>query len=128
MPIINTIDEKEKIIYTTCSGVMENKDFDDYLIRIWGHDKYFYYNELFDTVNDADWNSFDYNYLIGFAQAAAKLKTINTETKLAWIVIEGKQKELTDFYKAAKSFTNVKSRALESFESKEKALQWLRQK
>ena len=126
MAIINTINEKEKIIYTTCSGVMESKDFDDYLIRIWGHDKYFYYNELFDTVN-ADWSSFEYGYLIEFAQAAAKLKTLNPESKFACIVIEGKQKKLAEFYKAAKLFTNVKSRELELFESKEKALQWLRQ-
>lgn len=126
MPIINTINEKEKIIYTTCTSEMKSEDFDDYLIRIWGHDKYYNYNELFDTVS-ADWSSFNYSYLIEFAQAAAKLKTLNPKTRLAFIVIEGKQKQLTDFYKAAKSFTNVKSRALESFISKEKALQWLQE-
>ena len=126
MPITNTINEKESIIYTTCSGVMKNEDFDDYLVRIWGHDKYYNYNELFDTVS-ADWTFFEYSYLIDFSQAAAKLKTLNPETKLAWVVIEGKQKELTKFYKEAKSLTNVKSRELEAFESKEEALQWLQE-
>jgi len=127
MPINNTINEEERIIYTTCSGVMKAEDFDDYLVRIWGHDKYFYYNELFDLSN-ADWSTFDFSYLLGLAQAAAKLKTLNHKTKLAMIVIEGKQKELTEFYKAAKSLTNVKSRAIEKFESKEEALQWLKEK
>ena len=127
MSILNTINEDEKIIYSTCSGVMKNEDFDDYLLRIWGHTNYYYFNELFDTTA-ADWDSFEFGYMLDFAQAAAKLKTLNPETKLAWVVLAGKQKELTDFYKAAKSFTNVRSRALEAFESKEEALQWLRLK
>ena len=127
MPIINTINEEEKIIYTTCTGVMNGEDFDDYLVRIWGHDKYFHHNELFD-ISNADWSLFDFSYLLGLAQAAAKLKTLNPKTRLAWVIIEGKQKELTEFYKAAKSLTNVKSRALEAFVSKEKALQWLKEK
>ena len=38
------------------------------------------------------------------------------------------QKELTDFYKAAKSVTNVRSRELEAFYSKDEALQWLKTK
>ncbi|MDH5259594.1 MAG: hypothetical protein OEX07_16380 [Gammaproteobacteria bacterium] len=126
MAIVNTIDEKDKIIYTTCVGVMEEKDFDDYLVRIWGHDKYYYFNELFDTVS-ADWSLFNFSYLLDFARAAATLNTLNPNTRLAWVVLEGKQKELTDFYKAAKSLTKVKSRELQSFESRKDALLWLKQ-
>ena len=125
MPIENIIDNTEKIIFTICSGTMRDEDFDLYVKRIWGNDQYYEFNELFDTVQ-ADWSKFDFGYLLGFAKEAAKLTTINPDTKLAWVVLEGKQKQLTDFYKSAKSLTNVKSRALVAFYSKEEALEWLK--
>jgi len=40
-------------------------------------------------------------------------------------VLEGKQRELTDFYKAAKSLKPVRSRALEAFYSMDEAIGWL---
>lgn len=126
MPINNTINKDERIIYTTCSGLMKSEDFDFYIKKIWGHNEFYGFNELFSTV-DGDWSEFDFSYLLGVAQAAAKLKTIDTNSKLAWVVLEGKQKELTDFYKSAKLLTNVESRALEAFNCKDKALQWLKE-
>lgn len=126
MPINNTIDQKEKIIYSICTGVMKEEDFDVYLKEIWGHDKYYGFNELFDTVQ-ADWSEFDFGYLFSVIEGAAKLKTIDPDSKLAWVVMEGKQKELTDFYKSAKSLMQGKSRSLEAFYSIDEAMQWLKQ-
>ena len=124
MPINNTIDKDVKIIYSICSGVMRPEDFDDYIKRIWVEGQYYGFNELFDT-SQGDWNEFDFSYLFSVATAAANLKTIDTNSKLAWVVREGKQKELTDFYKAAKSSLPVKSRALEAFYSTSDAMEWL---
>ena len=124
MPINNTVNEDERIIYSICSGVMKPEDFDLYINTIWSHNEYCGFNELFDTV-EADWSKFDFSYLFDIAKKAAALTTIDSNSKLAWIVLKGKQKELTDFYKAAKSLTQGQSRTLEAFYSKEDALQWL---
>ena len=124
MPIESTINNAEKIIYSTCSGIMTQEDFDHYIDRVWRTNEHYYFNEVFDTTQ-ADWNDFEFNYLFHVAKAAASLNTINPETKLAWVVLEGKQKELTDFYKAAKSLTLANSRGLEAFYSKDKAMDWL---
>ena len=124
MPINNTVNEDERIIYSICSGVMKPEDFDLYINTIWSHNEYYGFNELFDTV-EADWSKFDFSYLFDIAKKAAALTTIDSNSKLAWIVLKGKQKELTDFYKAAKSLTQGQSRTLEAFYSKEDALQWL---
>lgn len=124
MPINNTIDAKEKMIYSICTGVMTKEDFIEYVNNIWGHDTYYGYNELFDTT-EADWSEFDFGFLFTVAENAAKLNTIDPESKLAWLVLEGKQKELTDFYKSAKVLMDVKSRSLEAFYSKDEAMQWL---
>lgn len=126
MPINNTINKDERIIYSTCTGLMKSDDFDFYIKKIWGHNEFYGFNELFNTV-DADWSEFDFSYLLGVAQAAAKLKTIDPNSKLAWVVLEGKQKELTDFYKSAKLLTYAKSRALEAFNCRNKAMQWLKE-
>ena len=126
MPINNSIDDNEKIVYSICSGVMTSDDFVLYINRIWSHATYFGYNELFDT-RDADWTEFDFGFLFKVAENAAKLNTIDPGSKLAWVVLEGKQKELTDFYKSAKGLMNVKSRSLQAFYSKEEAMQWLQQ-
>ncbi len=126
MPINNSINKEERIIYSICTGVMRCEDFDFYIKKIWGDNEHYGFNELFSTI-DADWSEFDFSYLFGLAQAAAKLETIDTNSKLAWVVLEGKQKELTDFYKSAKLFTHVKSRALEAFNSKCEAMQWLKE-
>jgi len=40
-------------------------------------------------------------------------------------VLEGKQNELADFYKSAKSLMQVKSRSLEAFYSLDMVMQWL---
>lgn len=124
MPINNTVNEDERIIYSICSGVMKPEDFDLYINTIWSHNEYYGFKELFDTV-EADWSKFDFSYLFDIAKKAAALTTIDSNSKLAWIVLKGKQKELTDFYKAAKSLTQGQSRTLEAFYSKEDALQWL---
>jgi len=125
MPIINTIDKDKKLIYSKCTGKMTPEDFDLYINNVWSTKEHYDFNELFDTV-DADWDDFNFGYLLTVAENAAKLETINPNTKLAWIVLEGKQKELTDFYKAAKSVKPVKSRELEAFYSREEALNWLK--
>jgi len=126
MPIHNTINQEEKIIYSSCSGLMTKNDFDDYIKRIWIDCKYFGFNELFNTVN-GDWGKFDFGYLFDIAETAAQLKTIDPDSKLAWVILEGKQKELTDFYKTAKSFLPAKSRSLEAFYSTDEAMRWLKQ-
>ena len=127
MPIENLITDDEKIIYSTCIGVMTPEDFDGYIRRIWSTADHFGYNEFFD-VTQADWSKFDFGYLLTVAQNAAKLFTIDPNSKLAWLVLEGKQKELTDFYKAAKLMTNAASRDLEAFYNKEEAFEWLRKR
>lgn len=124
MPITNTVDDDKKLIYTTCHGVMTPADFDEYIHNIWSHDKYFGYNELFDTV-EANWDDFNFSYLLDVSSKAAQLNTIDPDSRLAWVVLEGKQKQLTDFYKAAKSMASTKSRALEAFYSRDEALNWL---
>ena len=106
MPINNTVNKDQKIIYTICTGIMKPEDFDLYINTIWTSSEYFGFNELFDTILKY-WN------------------TIDPRSKLAWVVLKGKQKELTDFYKAAKSVKNTPSRSLEAFYSKEEALDWL---
>lgn len=125
MPIQNTVDDAQKIIYSTCTGIMAPEDFPDYVSRIWGTGQYFGYNEFFD-VTQADWSQFDYGFLLDVAENAAKLSTIDPNSKLAWLVLEGKQKELTDFYKAAKALGGSKSRQLQAFYSRKEALQWLK--
>ena len=125
MPITNLINHEEKIIYTSCSGLMTVDDITLYINETWSHDKYYGYNELFDTVN-GDWSEFDFSFLLNIAEQASKLTTIDPNSKLAWYVLEGKQKELTDFYKSAKSIIQTRSRALEAFYSRDEALQWLK--
>ena len=125
MPIKNTINDEQQIIYSTCIGVMALEDFTDYIGRIWTSPQYFGYNELFD-VTEADWSQFDFGYLLNVAENAAKLSAIDPNSKLAWVILEGKQTELTDFYKAAKSMINVPSRQLQAFYTKDEALKWLR--
>lgn len=124
MPINNTLDHDEKIIYSICTGLMTEQDFVEYIKRIWSHDAHYGYNEVFNTV-EGNWDNFDFGFLLKVAENAAKLQTIDTDTKLAWIVLEGKQKDLTTFYKAAKSLTNTKSRSLEAFYSIDEAMTWL---
>ena len=125
MPIDNSVNIKDKIVYSTCTGVMMEEDFSFYIKEIWSHDQYYGFNELFNTVQ-ADWSEFDFGYLLVIAESASKLNTIDPDSKLAWLVLEGKQKELTDFYKTVKSFMPVRSRSLETFYSKDKAMRWLR--
>jgi len=125
MPIINSINLEERIIYTTCSGIMAEDDFSHYINEIWSHDKYYGFNELFDTSN-GDWSEFDFSYLFTIAEKASKLTTIDPDSKLAWYLLEGKQKELSDFYKTIKSMIQVRSRELESFYSRNEALEWLK--
>ena len=125
MPIKNTINEEEKIIYTSCSGIMTEDDFKEYIHNVWSHGNYYGYNELFNTT-EANWDDFDFGFLLYVAQSAAKLKTIDPNSKLAWVVLEGKQQKLTDFYISAKSMLPVQSRALEAFFSRDEALAWLK--
>lgn len=125
MTINNIINEEEKIIYTTCNGLMTEIDFELYVQEVWSHDKYYGFNELFDTV-DGDWSQFDFSFLFKVAEKASQLGTIDPNSKLAWYVLEGKQKELTDFYKSVKSVMQTRSRALEAFYSRDEALQWLK--
>lgn len=106
---------------------MKKDDFVEYVKEIWSHGEYYGFNELFD-VTQADWSEFDYSYLIEVAKNSSQLRTIDPKSKLAWVVLEGKQKELTDFYKAAKSMTQGTSRLLEAFNSKNEAMLWLRTK
>ena len=104
--------------------MMSLDDFYVYIADVWHDPGHYGFNELFDTTQ-ADWSQFDYNLLLKLAQSAAKLQTLDPESKLAWVVLEGKQKDLTDFYKSAKSMLPVKSRKLEAFHSREQALKWL---
>jgi hypothetical protein len=104
---------------------MTEDDFAYYINEIWSHDKYYGFNELFDTSN-GDWSEFDFSFLFKVAEKASKLTTIDPNSKLAWFVLEGKQKELTDFYKSAKSIIQTRSRALEAFYSRDEALEWLK--
>ncbi len=124
MPIQNAIDQKDRIIYSTCMGTMKVEDFAEYIEEIWSHGKYFGFNELFDTTQ-ADWSEFRYSDLFEVAKNASQLYTIDPKSKLAWVVLEGKQRELTDYYKSVKSMTQGNSRFLEAFNSKSKAMRWL---
>lgn len=124
MPIENTINHEDRIIYSKCTGVMKKEDFDLYIKNIWTENTYYGFNEIFDTV-DADWDNFDFSYLLEVAKTAEKLKTLDPNSKLAWIVLEGKQKELTNFYKAAKSLSPSRGRSLEAFFSENEAYKWL---
>ena len=124
MPIANAVDIEQKLIYSTCTGVMVKEDFDIYVREIWSHKNHYGFNELFDTVQ-ADWNDFDFSYLLSVAETAVLLNTIDPNSKLAWVVLEGKQKELTNFYKAAKSLTRGSSRTLEAFYSRDEAMAWI---
>lgn len=124
MPIDNVINEVEKRVYTVCRGVMTLEDFKEYINRIWGDARCYGFNELFDT-RPADWSEFDFANLFVVAKSAAQSGTIDPNTKLAWVVLEGKQKALTDFYKNIKAMLPVNSRELQAFYSEEEALKWL---
>lgn len=50
MPIESTINTDEKIIYTVCKGLMTPDDFNFYIKNIWGTQKNYGFNELFDTI------------------------------------------------------------------------------
>jgi len=124
MPIENTIEHNQRCVYTICNGIMCAQDFDDYIGRIWTDSSHFGYNEFFDTTL-ADWSEFDFSYLLDIAKQAAQLTAIDTSSRLAWYVTEGKDKELTDFYITVKSFITSESRSLEAFYNREDALAWL---
>ena len=78
MPIKNTINIEEKLIYSTCTGMLKQHDFDLYIKNIWASDKYYGFNELFDTVQ-ADWSEFNFGYLFTIAETAAELTTIDPD-------------------------------------------------
>lgn len=126
MPIESSVDMDEKIVYSTCTGEMSAEDFVEYVKNTWSDHKYYGFNELFD-VTQGDWSDFNYGYLFAVAKRAAILPTIDPDSKFAWVVLEGKQRQLTDFYKAAKTMNAGRpGRTLEAFYSREKALDWLR--
>jgi len=124
MPIKVTIDPDARIIYSTCMGTMTEEDFVKYQQWPWGDNTYYGFNELFD-VTQADWSGFNFSFLLTVADNASKLGTLDPQSKLAWVILEGKQKALTDFYKAAKSTVTTKSRQLQAFYSREEAMSWL---
>lgn len=124
MAIFNKVDEDQKIVYTRCTGLMTIEDFTDYITRVWGDFTHYGYNELFDLV-DGDWSEFEFGFLLEIAREAARLKTIDYDSKLAWVLQDGKQKELVDFYKTAKALLPVQSRSLKAFYSRDEAMKWL---
>jgi len=126
MPIESHASDEERIIYTTCLGAMTLDDFKDYMNTVWGDLRYFGYNELFDA-SEGDWSSFDFSLLFTVAVEAAKLGSLDPNSRLAWLIKEGKQKELTDFYTTAKSALPISSRDLQAFYDRDAALQWLRE-
>lgn len=127
MPIENHIDHEERIVYSICVGTMKVSDFPEYVKAVWGTDDYYGFNELFDTTQ-ADWSSFNFSDLFDVAKNASQLNTIDPDSRFAWVVLEGKQKELTDFYKHVKAMTHGRSRHLEAFYSQQEALHWLTEK
>ena len=126
MAIESFANREERIIYTRCHGVMGLDDFRSYMSEIWGGMQYYGYNELFDT-REGDWDSFDFSLLFTVAAEAASLGTLDPNSKLAWLVLEGKQKELTDFYYSAKTALPVNSRGLQAFYARDEALRWLQE-
>jgi len=124
MPIINRVDDRQRIVYTTCEGKMELADFKIYVQNIWSHGLYYGYNELFDA-RQGDWEEFDFGNLFVVASDAAKLASLDPNSKLAWVILEGKQKRLTDFYTSLKTTLTDKSRELRAFYSEQEALDWL---
>ena len=125
MPIENVINDKEKVVYTICRGVMSLEDFTEHMKRIWIDTRYYGYHELFDTTL-ADWADFDFGYLFTIAEKASRLTSFDPNTKLALVVLEGKPKALADFYKNIKGMLPANSREMKAFYSKEEALAWLK--
>ena len=103
---------------------MTLEDFKDYVKRIWSDARCYGYDELFD-IRQGEWDNFDFSDLFVVASDAAQLATVDPGTKLAWVVLEGKQKALTDFYKNLKAVLPVESRALKAFYTEEEAIAWL---
>ena len=126
MPIESRIDDEERIVYTCCSGEMGLDDVMAYQAEVWGHMRYYGYNELFDA-SEGDWSNFDFSYLFTVAAEAAKLGSLDPASRIAWFIKEGRQKALTDFYITAKSALPVHSRSLRAFYDRAEALQWLRE-
>lgn len=126
MPIESLANDEERIVYTNCGGIMTLTDFQLYMSKVWGDMRYFGYNELFDA-SEGDWSSFDFSLLFTVAAEAANLDSLDPNSRLAWVIKEGKQKELTDFYLSAKSVLPVNSRALQAFYDRDDALTWLRE-
>lgn len=124
MPIKNIINDSEKIVYSICNGEMSLDDFKVYVDSVWRDARCYGYNELFDT-RQADWENFDFTNLFVVASDAARLGTLDPYSKLAWLVLEGKQKALTDFYKNAKALLPVNSRKMQAFFSEQEAIEWL---
>ncbi|MDH5396263.1 MAG: hypothetical protein OEW97_08300 [Gammaproteobacteria bacterium] len=124
MTIENIIDQDNKIILTLCSGVMVPEDFDIYVLRIWSDATYFEYNEIFDATH-ANWDDFDFSHLLAVAKKAAMNGYLNPNSKLAWVISEGKQKALTEFYTAAKLSLPVNSREFKPFYNQADAMKWL---
>lgn len=124
MPVDNIINEAEKRIYTVCRGVMSLDDIMEYLERVWRDARHYGFNELFD-VTRGDWSKFDFCDLFIVARDVAQLATIDPGSKLAWVVLEGKQMELTKFYTNIKAMLPVSSRELRSFYSEQEAIKWL---
>lgn len=124
VPIESLINEEDRIVYTCCRGEMGLDDFKVYMAEVWGHMRYYGYNELFDA-SQGDWSNFDFSYLFTVAAEASKLGSLDPASRMAWLIKQGKQKELTDFYSTAKSVLPVNSRSLQAFYDRDEALQWL---
>ena len=124
MPINSSINLEEKIILTTCSGLMAPRDFDHYRMEVWGHRGHFGFNELFYTV-EGDWSEFEFNQLLGVADKAAALISFKPNSKLALLVSIGKREELSKFYKSAKSCKPGHSRKIGIITTETEAMDWL---
>ena len=127
MPIQSEINDDEGMVYTRCYGSMLLADFHHYIAHVWSDRRCYGYNELFNTT-EGDWSEFDFGSLLDVASRAAELNTIDPNSKLAWIVDDGKSQALTGFYKAAKASLPVESRSLEAFKSRREAMAWLGKK
>ncbi len=107
-----------------CSGQITLEDVRHYQNTVWLEPTIYGYNELYDFA-DSDYSAVQFGDLIIITQQAAKLYMLDPNARFAFLTHNTRQKQVAEFYMAAKSFSSGPSRAINRFSAREKAMAWL---
>lgn len=127
MPIELKPDHQRHFMNTICTGIVTIDEITHYLKTAWLKPETYGFNELVD-YSKADLSQLNYSELLQAAQEAAKMYTLDPKSKCAILISTKEHKDLADFYINAKKVLTKPSRGIQSFESRDEAMDWLNQK